>query len=308
MAFVPKISESPLPNVPACFFMMRDIDRSISGYDICRALESIAGDGNIVGGGVVRGTFRIYTKTTKSRNLLLLHGVTIGAVHVNILDKSPNLVSDPSKPSEKLIIGNIPLSLATEEIHKAIKALGVSFRSNWFDEKYRNEKNELSLFKTGRRFIYIDQPPKALPKSLKIGDFEASLYHKSQKPQNALVSNPPDSAKNNSQTEFITKTSSQSDNAVNSKEKQTPPVANQNKPPEKSPIANTGDFRPTARSLTRSTGRKPKRTGSETRSTSLAKKKIIDYFNYNNDDCTENEPTKQDSNPSAIAVSLNPNE
>ena len=89
MALVPKISESPLPSVPACFFMMRDIDRSISGYNICPALESIAGDGNIVGGGVVRGTFRIYPKTTGSRSLLLLHGATIGAVHVNILDKSP---------------------------------------------------------------------------------------------------------------------------------------------------------------------------------------------------------------------------
>ena len=49
--FKPNTSDSPLPSVPACFFMMRDIDRSISGYNICRALESIAGDGNIVGAG-----------------------------------------------------------------------------------------------------------------------------------------------------------------------------------------------------------------------------------------------------------------
>ena len=335
MMFQPKTSDSPLPSVPACFFMMRDIDRSISGYNICRALESIAGDGNIVGGGVIRGTFRIYPKTTKARNLLMLHGVTIGAVHVNIIDKNPNLVSDTTKPSEKLIIGNIPLSLATEEIHKAINALGVSFRSNWFDERYRNDKNELSLFKTGRRFIYIDQPRNPLPKSLKIGNFEASIYHKSQKPQHVLSPNPPHSENNNtSQSQNMPETGSQSEgNAVHSKYKQSPPVTNLNKSPtrsptfntgiprhtarspiansgiprplSRSPAINTGKPRPTARSLTRSTGRKPKREGSESRSASAAKKKIIDYFDYNN---LVSEQTKQDSTQSTSVSQVNHNE
>ena len=184
MSFVPTIPVSSLPNVPACFFLMRDIDRSTTGYQICRSLESVVGDGNIVGGGVIKGTFRIYPKTGKARNLLLQNGVTIGSVHVNIIDKSPNIVNDSNNPAEKLIIGNVPLSLATEEIYKATKALGISFRSNWFEEKYRNEKNELSNFKTGRRFIYIDPPQKPLPKTLIIGDFVASLYHKGQKKTN----------------------------------------------------------------------------------------------------------------------------
>ena len=307
MASKQKTTDSSLPSVPACFFLMRDIDRSISGFNICRALESIAGDGNIVGGGVIRGTFRIYPKTIKSRNLLLQHGVTIGSVHVNILDKSPNVVKDQTNPAEKLIIGNIPLSLATEEIHKAVKALGVSFRSNWFDERYRNDRNELSLFKTGRRFTYIDIPPKPLPKTLIIGDFNASIYHKSQKPQNL---SPPNlapqnmSPKNVSPREIQPSVStdhtlepphtphsvSQSEvGVVSSNTPSTPAVTTGNKKTKlPTKTGDVGKLRPTVRSLTRSANRKPKRLESESRSpsenSSAKLSKIVDYFDFDNSD------------------------
>ena len=49
------------------------------------------------------------------------------------------------------------------------------------DERARDEKGKLSHFKTGRRFIYIDVPKKALPKTLQIGLFNATLFHKEQK-------------------------------------------------------------------------------------------------------------------------------
>ena len=314
MAFEPKTPDSSLPSVPACFFQMRDIDRSISGFHICRALESVAGDGNIVGGGVIRGTFRIYPKTMKSRNLLLQQGVTIGSVHVNILDKSPNIVKDLENPAEKLIIGNIPLSLATEEIHKAVKALGVSFRSNWFEERYRNDKNELSLFKTGRRFIYIDIPPKPLPKSLIIGDFNASIYHKSKKNPNVSSQNVPPqivsspklqpsvSSDSTPKTVHTPLSNSQSEVGDVSSNSQTTLAANtgsKTKLPTK-----TGDsrkHRPTVRSLTRSANRKTKRLESESRSpsenSSAKLSKIVDYFEFNNSDLEhsisvdQNQPT-----------------
>ena len=236
---------------------------------------------------MIRGTFRIYPKTMKARNLLLQQGVTIGAVHVNIMDKSPNIVKDQSNPAEKLIIGNIPLSLATEEIHKAIKALGVSFRSNWFDERYRNDKNELSLFKTGRRFIYIDIPQKPLPKSLIIGDFNASIYHKSQKTPNVSppeleLSGRPASTPKPSNIPMI---ASQSEKGKNVTPKITPvvPSGSNTKPTTKS--ADAGKPRPTVRSLTRAANRKPKRQNSESRSPSVnspAKRVIKDYFEFNN--------------------------
>ena len=173
------------PGVPACFFLLDAIDsKTHKGYHICLALEKVVGDGNIIGGGDLKEVFRIYCRTSEARNKLLLEGVTIGDVHVTISDKNPKIVSDIDRKSEKLIVGDVPLSLATEEIDKVIGGLdGVRLRSKWFDEMYRNDKQELSLFKTGRRFVYIDVPPKPLPRYVKIGHFRASVYHYSQKPR-----------------------------------------------------------------------------------------------------------------------------
>ena len=86
------------PGVPACFFLLDAIDsKTHKGYHICLALEKVVGDGNIIGGGDLKEVFRIYCRTSQARNKLLLEGVTIGDVHV----------------SEKLIIGDVPLSLST---------------------------------------------------------------------------------------------------------------------------------------------------------------------------------------------------
>ena len=63
-------SEHQTEVVPACFFLMEDIDKSLKGYHICVALqEAVAGEGGIDGGGDLKGVFRIYCKKRRLRCL-----------------------------------------------------------------------------------------------------------------------------------------------------------------------------------------------------------------------------------------------
>ena len=116
--------KSPPPEAtPACFFLMGDIDESTKGYEICVALENVSGEGSIVGGQELKGVFRIYCANKAARNKLVLEGVDIGDVHVTVYDQNPKIVDDAAKPSEKLIVGHIPLSVATAEIDKVVKKI-----------------------------------------------------------------------------------------------------------------------------------------------------------------------------------------
>ena len=69
-----------------------------------------------------------------------------------------------------------------------------------FDEHYRDNEGKLSLFKSGRRFIYIDTPPKPLPTQFKVGKWTPSLYHYGQKPKVDKEKTKPDSGNDQGET------------------------------------------------------------------------------------------------------------
>ena len=85
--------------------------------------------------------------------------------------------------STRLVVSNIPLSYSDTEILEAIKKLGVTVFSKLIAECDRDESGKLTHWKTGRRFIYIAVPKIPLPKTVEMGPFRASLYHKEQKLQ-----------------------------------------------------------------------------------------------------------------------------
>ena len=63
----------------------------------------------------------------------------------------------------------------------AIQSLGVKICSSLIEERDRDPSGKLTRWKTGRRFLYMAVPAKPLPKTLRIGIFTASLYHKEQR-------------------------------------------------------------------------------------------------------------------------------
>ena len=170
-------------SVPACFFFVGNVDRSVTGYQICCSCEEVTGDGGITGAQRLHGLWRIYPATTQARNQLLMKGVTIGGIYVPIIGTNPHLVDGASDtPTIKIIIGNIGLSVADTEIEKELKNInGLVLRSKLYDECYRDENGKLSLFKSGRRFAYISEPPHPLPREFQVGKWKATLYHPGQK-------------------------------------------------------------------------------------------------------------------------------
>ena len=85
-------------------------------------------------------------------------------------------------PTTKVIVGGVPYPFNNEAIEHALTSLpNVTKRSAIFYERARDGDKKLTNFKTGRRFMYIDVPETPLPKRLKIGNFNATIFHYEQK-------------------------------------------------------------------------------------------------------------------------------
>ena len=173
---------APGNSVPACFFFADAVDRTVSGLHICRACEEVAGSGSVAGAQRLYGLWRIYPATQEARDTLLMKGVTIDKLYIPIVGVNPMVAKGAhDSPVTKVIIGNIPLSVANDEIEKALKGIGVKMRSQLLYENYRDEEGKLTLFKSGRRFLYVDEPSKPLPSEFQVGSWRPSLYHPGQK-------------------------------------------------------------------------------------------------------------------------------
>ncbi len=86
-------------------------------------------------------------------------------------------------PATRLIIGNIPVSIASVDLEGYIKRAGAKLRSPLFWERVRYPNGELSRFASGRRFVWIDLPTVPLPRTIRIGDKIATLFYREQPKQ-----------------------------------------------------------------------------------------------------------------------------
>ena len=177
-------------HVPPVYLMCRNLpaaeQKEYTVVEICSAAELVTGYGKIEGCQRIGGLWRLYANNSDSRVELLTQGLVLRGHSVTPRDKNPFIVEnsngeDREIPATRLTVGNIPLSYNNEDIIKVIEKLNIKARSRLMDERARDERGKLTRWKTGRRFIYIDVPAQPLPKTVKIGQFTASLFHKEQK-------------------------------------------------------------------------------------------------------------------------------
>ncbi|GFR60185.1 hypothetical protein ElyMa_005401800 [Elysia marginata] len=89
------------------------------------------------------GLWRVYPSSAEARIALIINGVGVREQAINVLEKSPFIVTgDHDTPVAKLIIGNLPLSLSNSEIEVALRKIGVKFRSQLREEHYRDEEGK----------------------------------------------------------------------------------------------------------------------------------------------------------------------
>ena len=175
--------------VEPVFIMKRDIpeglDPKFIELDICHEAERVSGKETIGACQIQHGSmYRLYATNRTARATLLTTGISLQQTSITVYDKNPFIMrNNPGSetPSTRVLIGEIPLSVSDDDIETALTRVGCVLRSKLFEEHFRDRDNKLTRFGTGRRFIFISVPSKPLEKTLKIGRFTASVYHKEQK-------------------------------------------------------------------------------------------------------------------------------
>ena len=79
-------------------------------------------------------------------------------MNVQDRDTNPFVLRDDTeeeKPSTKVCVDDLPISVADSEIEFALNKLGVELRSEIKKERAHDTDNKLTRFLTGRRFVYI---------------------------------------------------------------------------------------------------------------------------------------------------------
>ena len=160
-----------------------DYDFRYTPLDICEAVENLTGKDTVEGCINSKGLLRLQPKTRTARNLILTTGLKLYGTSITVYDKNPFMRREGATqetPSTRLVIGDIPFTLANSEIESALKRVGCELLSSVMDEKVKYRDGRLSKFKTGRRFLFIAVPSKPLEKNLTIGGNVASVYHREQ--------------------------------------------------------------------------------------------------------------------------------
>ena len=158
-------------------------DNAYRVCEMCRACERVGGPQSMEGAQRIGGLWRLYPSNHPTRALLLTKGITLNGCHINLMDTNPFLMRDTGVEidSTRLTIGDIPLSYSNKEIEDYLLSKGCKPLSALKYELERDEAGQLTHWKTGRRFIFIEMPSSPLPRDVRIGRFQAKLYHKEQK-------------------------------------------------------------------------------------------------------------------------------
>ena len=122
-------------------------------------------------------------KSEECRVNLLLTRFDIRGIHICPCDSNPFSIRGPNGqevPTTKLTISDIPFDVTDEEICNALSKLGINVTGGLKCEYSLDESGQLTRWKTGRRFGWIPVPSTPLRRNIRIGFYQARLFHKEQ--------------------------------------------------------------------------------------------------------------------------------
>ena len=172
-------------HVEPVFARVHDTPEGTGVLEMCMAAENVSGRDTVAGAQRIRGLWRVYPKTSEARTTLLINGVELAGRALNLCDKNPFAYPEMSnnKPTTRLYIQDVPISVADDDIVTAIEKLGVKLLSPLKMERARNKDGKLTRFLTGRRFGLIELPAKPLEREVQLGLFRMTLFYKEMKQQ-----------------------------------------------------------------------------------------------------------------------------
>ena len=181
-----------LTAVRPVFLKVSDLPESTKEFtvcEICKTCEVVNGPQSMEGAQRIGGLWRLYPKTSDTRIKLLLSGIDLRGVHLSLQDINPFILGPDRAEvqSTRLLVNDVPLSFNNKDIETTLSKLGCKMLSPIKYELQRDEHHQLTLWKTGRRYVYIAVPASPLQRDVKIGLYKAKLYHREQKQGNLLV-------------------------------------------------------------------------------------------------------------------------
>ena len=189
----PLLRQSRKDVVPSMFIVakgLQNLGEPVYGLEICRALQKITGELDAVCVQKIEGLWRITAKSKKTdRAKILLTGLEIRGHSVAVLSKSPRLLN--GLETVRLNISNIPYEIPDADIKDALDQLGIKFGQGIQYEFYKDEKNNFTKVKTGRRFVNMAKPSQPLPEMVKIADKYRAYLQYNRKVVHATSSSDP---------------------------------------------------------------------------------------------------------------------
>ena len=190
MATGGSVAGGPAARVLPVFLREKDIPRAgitpVSVLEICTAAERVTGLRTIEGAQWINFQWRIYPLTRKARDDLLIQGIVLRDTQLKVSAENCFIIRDAAtgddKPSTKVWIDSVPLSVDDKEIEQSLLSLKCELRTDIKRERARNVDGKMTRFLTGRRFVFITTPATPLEKTMKVCDmFTAKVFHWEQK-------------------------------------------------------------------------------------------------------------------------------
>ena len=182
------LSSPPITGLSLLFVKVADVAppnnnnqyTDVNGLELIYSIEKVSGRGSIECAQRIKNVFRVYCKTQTAYIKLSTEGFTHEGHQVCLYTRNPFSVQDQAPDTVKIIIGGVPLSVATDEFSKALLDLNVEMLSEFKFENYRDKEGKWTNYKTGRRFVYCKKPALNLKPFTRIGLWNASVYYRGQ--------------------------------------------------------------------------------------------------------------------------------
>ena len=177
-----------IPVLPV-FIRERDIvmseNQSMKPYEMSKLVADCVTFENIEGCQRIGNLWRIYLLSSEARIKILTDGLTVDNQQVTVHASNPYVTgnSDPSKPTVKITVKDIPLSFNNTEIKEMLQDLGAELTGEIRYGLIRDDEGKLTSMKNGDRFVYayemkLKQSP--LPRKSSCGGFKCRIFHKHQ--------------------------------------------------------------------------------------------------------------------------------
>jgi ribA/ribD-fused uncharacterized protein len=178
---------STLVSVLPVFLKDRDFpEGTVSPMDICRSVIRVINSSKLDGVQKLGNLWKIYPKDNESRlQLCVKQTIRVNGKEVKLYDENPNENSQRRSnegarvKNDKLTIKNLPFEVTNEEVAGMLIDNKVILASTVRHGFLRDDlaQDELTSYKSGDRFVYVQPFDPPLPRKQQVGQFHCVVIH-----------------------------------------------------------------------------------------------------------------------------------